>query len=156
MLRHLKLSEASTAVITLIDEPASVPLRLAVLRPGRKAGDLAPRAPGSLILGARIDGQLVATLCLSPANEPDRSEAGQWRLLGMATDPNWRNRGIGGALIEAALALLGQREDAAILWCNGRIEAARFYRRHGFADDGRVVETEAGLRYRFRRLIPKA
>ena len=124
MLCRYLLGDGRDAEIGLIDEAETLALRLAVLRPGKAAADLTPRAAGSLILGARMARRLIATLCVSPLAEPGRSVTGQWRLLGMATEESCRGLGIGGALLDTAVALLTERDDAAWLWCDGRVEAA--------------------------------
>jgi GNAT superfamily N-acetyltransferase len=152
MLCRYLLADGRDAEIDLIGEAETLALRLAVLRPGKTAVDLTPRISGSLILGARMAGRLIATLCVSPLAEPGRSLAGQWRLLGMATEASCRGLGIGGALLDTAIALLRERDDAAWLWCDGRLEAASFYLRHGFHRAGES-RSDYGPHLRFRRAI---
>jgi GNAT superfamily N-acetyltransferase len=50
----------------------------------------------------------------------------------MATIPELRGRGIGGALLEACLEHARSR-NGSIAWCNGRVGARAFYLRHGFS-----------------------
>lgn len=113
-------------------------LRRMVLRP-----DLPPEAsvfpgddkPTSLHLGAFENDELVgiATLIQDPC--PLDGHADDWRLRGMATVQEVRNRGIGGLLLSSCIAhardVGGHR-----FWCNGRSSARRFYERHGLMPVG--------------------
>ncbi|HEX3621586.1 MAG TPA: GNAT family N-acetyltransferase [Acidimicrobiales bacterium] len=58
--------------------------------------------------------------------------------LGMMVDAGWRGRGVGGALVEAAIAAardLGAHKLALQAWPHNDV-AIRLYRRHGFVDEG--------------------
>jgi GNAT superfamily N-acetyltransferase len=69
------------------------------------------------------------------AEQDDRA----WRLRGMATRPEVRGRGYGGALLERCLShALDHGGDLA--WCSARVPAAGFYRRYGFETVGEVYE----------------
>ncbi len=80
----------------------------------------------------------------SVMREPFPGEDGPtgWRVRGMATLPEVRGQGYGGALLERCLTHIadhgGQRA-----WCNARVDAAGFYRRYGFESEGGVVELPA-------------
>jgi GNAT superfamily N-acetyltransferase len=59
------------------------------------------------------------------------------QLRGMATAVEFRNQGLGGALLEAAIAEWeGLSHAVRPLWCNARIRAVPFYERHGFEGVG--------------------
>ena len=65
------------------------------------------------------------------------------QLRGAATREGHRRAGIGGTLIEAALA--AWRETPPVLrplWCNARIAARTFYERHGFVPISEPFEIE--------------
>ncbi|WP_211169072.1 GNAT family N-acetyltransferase [Aromatoleum toluvorans] len=67
----------------------------------------------------------------------------------MAVAAPWRNRGIGGLMLEALVAearRLGFREVVL----NAQIDAVDFYLRHGFTPEGEVF-VEAGIRHRTMR-----
>jgi RimJ/RimL family protein N-acetyltransferase len=58
--------------------------------------------------------------------------------LGMMVDARWRGQGVGGALVEGAIArarALGAHKLALQLWPHNDA-ARRLYRRHGFVDEG--------------------
>lgn len=59
----------------------------------------------------------------------------QWRLRGMATHPEQFSRGLGGQVLNTALAWAWGR-DAEVVWCNARTPAVAFYQRHGFDTQG--------------------
>lgn len=92
-----------------------------ILYPGEDASD-------ALTVGAFLDGAIVGVATVHP--DPEASDA--FRLRGMAVTADLRDRGIGSALLVRCIdhcASLG----AALLWCNARTPAIRFYGRHGFA-----------------------
>jgi GNAT superfamily N-acetyltransferase len=67
--------------------------------------------------GARLGDLLVA--CVSLYEVTSDSGVRSTQLRGMATAPNLRSQGLGGALLEAALTEWEGREGAARpLWCN--------------------------------------
>lgn len=68
---------------------------------------------------------------------------GWWRLRGMATAPGHRSRGIGSALLTAAMAHVAAHQGQA-LWCNARVTAVAFYQRAGFVTAGDAWD-EPGL-----------
>jgi GNAT superfamily N-acetyltransferase len=53
----------------------------------------------------------------------------------LATAEGQRGRGIGGAVVEAAIEYVTAR-GAPLLWCYAREPAVPFYRRHGFPRGG--------------------
>ena len=62
-----------------------------------------------------------------------------WRIRGMATAEEWRNRGLGGAVLGALLGS-AERQGGGIVWCNARLPAVAFYERAGFHRAGEVFE----------------
>ncbi|WP_457660619.1 GNAT family N-acetyltransferase [Sinorhizobium medicae] len=81
-------------------------------------------------------------------------EAGMhWRLRAIATEPLYRSQGIGGRVLEFGIAEIMKR-GGALVWCNGRVSAEGFYRRHGFEPFGPAFENPGtGLHLRFVRRI---
>lgn len=72
----------------------------------------------------------------------------------MAVDDSFRDRGIGGQLIERGIAEVAER-GGALVWCNGRTSAGRFYERHGFERRGEeFIVVPSGPHYVFVRRLP--
>ena len=142
-----------------VDAPATRPLRLEVLRPGRPAetalfpGDEDPSAVHFAAVAA--DGTIVGVTSLYEEARAD-GPSPAWRLRGMATAPSVRGLGVGGALVGACVdhvAAAGGGE----LWCNARVVASGFYARHGFEVVSNRFEVEGiGLHEVMRREIPPA
>lgn len=134
-----------------------VDLRHRVLREGRPRetavfeGDDEPRTRHWVARQAdRIIG--VVTVLERPFPAPDTLEPTHGppplrQLRGMATDPAWRGRGVGRAMLEAVEQQLDEP-----LWCNARTSAAAFYLRHGWRQVGPAFEIpEVGLHVRMVR-----
>jgi GNAT superfamily N-acetyltransferase len=95
--------------------------------------------PRSGFFAAQTDqGRTVGTAVVFPEAPPwdDAADpAVHWRLRGMATEEGWRSRGIGTAVLTAAVdhVVAG---GGRLLWCNARLPAVAFYERAGFARVG--------------------
>ena len=96
-------------------------------------------APDTLHLGAFVDGQpaAVATVCYEPM--PATSNAGQWRLRGMATLKEFRRLGLGKRLAEACMAYT-RDQQGTLLWCSARVTTLRFYRGLGLQEQGQSFQ----------------
>jgi GNAT superfamily N-acetyltransferase len=68
---------------------------------------------------------------ICPAGTPS------YRIRGMATRPEARNRGVGSAVLSAAIDHVGD-QGGGLLWCNARIPAVSLYERAGFATRGQA------------------
>ncbi|GMV99737.1 MAG: hypothetical protein AMXMBFR84_08760 [Candidatus Hydrogenedentota bacterium] len=88
-------------------------------------------------LGAFWNGAAIGCASLYP-----RQFTGEdaWQLRGMATAPEWRNQGIGGALLRFAENLVLANHQAKTVWCNARTSAVQFYVRHGWLTVSDVFE----------------
>ena len=75
--------------------------------------------------GVRVDGELRAVGSMV-------REGDGWRIRGMATDPDWRGRGLGGLVLERLLTAAGGEP----VWCQARPRAVSLYERFGFERDG--------------------
>jgi GNAT superfamily N-acetyltransferase len=132
-------------------------LRGRVLRPHapdrvRFPGDDVPDAASF----AAIDGdEVVGTVVVYPEACPWRPEAtAAWRLRGMATAPDRRSAGIGGAVLAAALAHIAAA-GGTLVWCNARTPARRFYERAGFRVHGdEWVDPDIGPHVAMWRPVP--
>lgn len=117
------------------------PLRRRVLRPHQTvaeqvfAGD---DAPGAAHFAAFTDNneQPMGIASITPEPHPVSPAPGDWRIRGMATDPD-RGRGTGaGALLLAACVDHARAHGGVRVWCNARTPAVGFYARAGFATEG--------------------
>jgi N-acetylglutamate synthase-like GNAT family acetyltransferase len=114
-------------------------LRHAILRAGLPAesakfeGDLEPTA---IHLAAELDGKIVG--CCTLIQRPFESEPA-WQLRGMAVDGRIQRTGVGGALLSEVDRLI-RPANPSRLWCNARVPASDFYRRHGWIEVGTVFD----------------
>ena len=92
-------------------------------------------------LGAFINDQLISIASFSKEMHPDLQAGMHYRLRGMATLPEFRNNHAGSSLIQKAEQILQERQ-ADMLWCNGRITVADYYKRLGFQEHGEIFEIE--------------
>jgi ribosomal protein S18 acetylase RimI-like enzyme len=124
-------------------------LRQEVLRPHQRldeVGFAGDGLPGAAHFGAFVGGEMVATATVHP-------DEGTWRLRGMATRDGFRGRGLGGALVQACVEH-ARASGGKEMWCNARLKAADFYRRHGFEVRGEVFELpEIGPHLYMRRAL---
>lgn len=101
---------------------------------------LAEPAEGTFDLVACVDSEVVGQLFLGTfPNKPRRRHAGQ---IGMSVRDDWQGRGVGAALMQAAV-------DLADRWLNlNRLElevytdnepAVRLYKKFGFAIEGTMI-----------------
>jgi GNAT superfamily N-acetyltransferase len=127
--------------VTQVKVGETLALRRAVLRPHQTLEEVA--LPGdddpSTVALAAVDPEgavlSVAQVTLEEAPFPidDLAPAGtsEWRLRGMATQPDARHQGIGSAVLQTAIAYVAS-QGGGLLWCNARVPATGLYRRAGF------------------------
>lgn len=128
--------------IRRVDPASTRPLRRRVLRPHQHLDELAADEgrEGSAWFAALAGDEIVATAGVMPEPAPDHpDDPGGWRLRGMATDPDWRGRGLGARLVEAAVTHVIER-GGSYVWCSARTPARAFYERHGFVATSEVYE----------------
>lgn len=113
----------------------TIAVRWPILRPGfpRETaifdGDDAPQ---TLHFGSFLDGQLCGVASIYFVRLPERPTVqNAWQLRGMATLPEVRGAGAGRALL-AGCEAAAHSSGAALIWCNARVAAAEFYRKHGW------------------------
>jgi GNAT superfamily N-acetyltransferase len=114
----------------------TLPLRSAVLRPGRpleSAIFVGDEIPETYHFGAFLHGEIVGVVSLfaSPPPFPCQNEE-LWQLRGMAVEPSLQKKGIGKELVRACIAFAEDR----LLWCNARSSAVSFYVGNGFETRG--------------------
>ncbi len=116
--------------VAQVDLSAVLPLRHAVLRPGRPLADAAfdgDEAPGTTHHAATLGGEVVAVASVMRADCPAPARAGRWQLRGMAVEPSLHRTGVGQALLRHVHASV-----AAPMWCNARAGAVPFYAANGW------------------------
>lgn len=136
--------------------PASLThdLRHRILRPDQAPHELA--RPGdddadTSHFGAYDGDRLVAVATIMREPEPDGP--GDWRIRGVATEPDARGRGFGRAVIEACVTH-ARDHGARCVWLNGRVPSEAFYRALGFRAVGEPFDTPpSGMHSRFRQEV---
>jgi GNAT superfamily N-acetyltransferase len=120
--------------IRVISATEMIPVRHAVLRPGRpveSAWYSNDGEPETVHFGAYRDGRLLSVASVYRAEMPEHPGVPAIQLRGMATVSEAKGAGLGSALV-AAVVEFAQSKRAQILWCNARISAVGFYRKLGF------------------------
>lgn len=96
----------------------------------------------TLHIGAFRDEVLVGVASAMREPPPGDQDPHAWRLRGMATVPEVRGQGYGGALLERCLRHAVDR-GGDLAWCTARVPAVGFYRRYAFESVGEVFEVPA-------------
>lgn len=113
--------------------------------------------PDVVTFAARdVDGIVIGCAGLFPEPCPDLPDhRGQgWRVRRVATAPEWRGRGVGAAVLGAAIAHAADR-GLGLVWCNATPAGARLFARAGFVRVGEPwVDPEFGANVRMWREIP--
>lgn len=143
-------------MIKPISSEATRPLRQRVLRPHQTVSELVYEgddAPKSLHLGAFKGDELVGVMSIYQEPPPNSSDEGAWRLRGVATAPEVRGEGYGGALLEAAIVYVAE-QGATLLWCNARANVLGYYEHYGFEWHGEQFDSPTlGLHYFISRVV---
>jgi predicted GNAT family N-acyltransferase len=136
----------------------TVPLRHAVLRPGRSvetARFLGDDDETTKHFGAFRNGQLLCIASLFQAELPEEPGIPGLQLRGMATDCTAQGTGLGRALV-LACADFTRKQGAQLLWCNARISASVFYSKLGFEIVGSEFHIpDVGPHYRMKLPLDK-
>ena len=117
---------------------ATFPLRQQVLRPHEsdELGGLDSAGGDGVHFAVVDEDRVIGTGSVRP-EAPTWSgiEGPSWRLRGMATDPERRSQGVGGAILETVIEYV-RTNGGGLLWCNARQPAIKFYERAGFVTCG--------------------
>ncbi len=117
-------------------------LRHRLLRPHQQPWEIefdGDEDADTLHVGAFRDDALVGIASVMREPLPGDDDPRAWRLRGMATLPEVRGQGYGGALLERCLGHAVDR-GGDLPWCTARVPAAGFYRRYAFESVGDVFE----------------
>lgn len=85
----------------------------------------------SFHLGAFIDGKLVSVASFFYERNSLFPDLHQYQLRGMATLPEFQNRGLSRELLTMAFPIIKQN-FCSLLWCNAKTSAVGFYEKVGF------------------------
>lgn len=130
--------------VEVVDPARTRELRRSVLRPNLPPDAPLPgdELPDAVHLGAVVGDAVLSTCFVYLEPCPWRPELEPaWHLRQMATAPEARGRGLGGAVLAAALEHAAAR-GGRVLWCNVREPAVGFYRRYGLRAHGEVFTDE--------------
>ena len=106
--------------------------------------------------GAYVGEQIVGVASIYRAELSEQPQATAWQLRGMATLDAARGQGHGAALL-VATEDYARRSGAVLIWCNARVTAAEFYRRHGWQMLGEVFDIPSvGPHYKMLRYFATA
>ena len=113
-------------------------LRHIVLRPNQTLADCAypnDDSAGAYHIGGFLNDRLVVIASVTQEREQrfeTFSSSNQYRLRGMASEPEVRGRGFGSDVLSACLERCWS-EGGETFWCNARTSAAEFYQKKGFS-----------------------
>jgi len=126
-------------MIRTVTAAETIAVRWPILRPGfprETAVFDGDDAPATLHFGAFADERFVGVASIYLAPFPAQPEVSPtFQLRGMATLPEVRGAGFGKALLDACVAA-ARTKGAALIWCNARTGAAKFYAQHGWQISG--------------------
>lgn len=128
----------------MVDGAVTRELRRRVLRPHLAASDPLPGddLPDAVHFGYVENDVVLSTCFLLRAPCPWLAdEEPSWHLRQMATEESRRGKGLGGAVVAAALDHVA-RTGGGIVWCNARERAVPMYRRAGFVGEGSIFTDE--------------
>lgn len=107
--------------------------------------------------GIELD-ELDAKCLHAIAYDPEGKAIGTGRLLPdghigrMAVVKDWRRQGVGAEILEALVAEAARRGHAEVV-LSAQLQAAEFYRSHGFVAEGKVYQEAGILHQAMRRVI---
>jgi GNAT superfamily N-acetyltransferase len=142
--------------VRVISAEDVIAVRWPILRPGfARETAIFPgdEDPETRHFGAFAGGELVGVASIYRAAFLEMPDLKSWQLRGMATLEAVRGKGHGVALLAAAEEY-ARRENGALVWCNARVTAAEFYRRHGWQISGGTFDIPTvGPHFRMFRLL---
>lgn len=133
-------------------------LRMAVLRDGTPSQD--PRyadddTEGSVNLGIRESGILVACSTWLPRPWPLDQSAPATQLRGMAVAKHLQSKGLGNILLQAGITR-AKAHESTYVWARARDRALYFYERNGFETIGdQFIDEASGLAHHLVMLKTK-
>jgi len=133
--------------VRVVESEETLDLRRRVLRPGWTLDQMREVSEDAPQVAVYLDGRLVATANVREEPMPGDPREGDWRLRGMASEPELRGRGYGATALRGALDHVRDSGGKRV-WCNARTGAIGFYERHGFTVAGEEFDLpDAGPHY---------
>jgi ribosomal protein S18 acetylase RimI-like enzyme len=143
--------------IRIIAAQEVIPLRRAVLRPGRPVCECIfahDDDSETRHFGAFVNGVMVGVSSAYHRPLPGTTDDGAWQLRGMAVLENAQHRGVGSALLRACCDHVVER-GGTLVWFNARSGAVPFYTKHGFEIVGaEFIIPDVGPHYVMQRRFP--
>ncbi|MEW5863283.1 MAG: GNAT family N-acetyltransferase [Pseudomonadota bacterium] len=127
-------------------QPVAGPIRFAIfvgeqnVPPGIELDDMDAKSVHAIAYAP--DGKAVGTGRLLPDGQIGR----------MAVVKEWRRQGVGAAILEALVEEARRRGHTEVV-VSGQLQAAEFYRDHGFVAEGKVYQEAGILHQKMRRKL---
>ncbi|MFE6647054.1 GNAT family N-acetyltransferase [Nocardioides sp. NPDC057772] len=127
------MASSSAFIVTRVPAAETYPLRALVLHGGaspesaKVAGD--DHSDVATFAAKDADGTVVGSVSVFPSTD------GTWRIRRLATAEEWRGRGVGTAVLAAALAHADDHGGGTV-WCNATPAGAPLFLRAGFQQVG--------------------
>ncbi|PLT30484.1 GNAT family N-acetyltransferase [Peribacillus deserti] len=128
--------------VKLIRSEDTFSIRHKVLRPNQTIEECKfpnDEAEHTFHLGVFLDNELISIASFYKEKHAGLNDPHQFRLRGMATLPEYRNRQAGSLLIKTAEQVL-HNKDADVWWCNARTSASGYYKKLGLKERGGLFE----------------
>jgi predicted GNAT family N-acyltransferase len=127
-------------------QPIAAPIRFAIfvseqnVPPGIELDDLDAQSVHAIAYAP--DGKAIGTARLLPDGRVGR----------MAVVKEWRRQGVGAAILEALLEEARRRGHTEVT-LSAQLQAAEFYRSHGFVAEGKIYQEAGILHQKMRRRL---
>jgi len=102
--------------------------------------------PQGIHVVVRHDGTVIGVASVRSEPLPERPGGDAWRLTGVGVEFGHRGRGVGGALVERCLSLVGDR-GGDVVWCRAPAGAYGFFKRYGLERSGDPITGVDGPEY---------
>lgn len=115
-----------------------IPLRHQVLRLGKPIEECTYKEDAiqeCFHVASFDNGKVIGIASFYPESHALEPSKNAWRLRGMATEPDYRSKGVGAQLLKHGMSLCAQH-GGDVIWCNARTEAVPFYLKLNFVIKG--------------------
>ncbi len=145
--------------VELIRPEQTLLLRQQVLRPYQRIEECVypeDNLSTTIHLGVHFGQSIVSIATFMMERHDDLPGGFPFRLRGMATDPKYRNQGMGSLLLQEGVLYL-KSMHCDLLWFNARLKAFAFYEKLGFNYHGRIFHMDniGPHKVMYKHLIPR-